>query len=54
MGQDKCETCGRLTREGDGAAYLSIAIKPDMDISIRYDARPRLVIRWKRNKVGSV
>lgn len=35
--------------EGDGTAYLSIAIQPDMDIGIRYDERPRLIIRWNRS-----
>ena len=35
--------------EGDESAYLSIAIQPDMDIGIRYDERPRLVIRWNRH-----
>ena len=35
--------------EGDEMAYLSIAIQPDMDIGIRYDDRPRLIIRWNRS-----
>jgi len=29
-----------------GEAYLSIEITPDMEIGIRHDVRPRLIIRW--------
>lgn len=32
----------------DGVAYLSIAITPDMEVGIRHDVEPRLVIRWPR------
>jgi len=39
-----------IGHDGDGTAYLSIAIEPDMEIGIRYDERPRLIIRWNRVK----
>ncbi len=34
--------------KGDESSYISIEISPDMDIMIRHDVRPRLVIRWTR------
>lgn len=33
--------------EGD-TAYLSLEMKSDMEVGIRYDVKPRLVITWKK------
>lgn len=38
--------------QGNEKAYLSIEIKPDMDIGIRYDVRPRLIIRWRHSSAS--
>lgn len=37
---------GHSGEDDETTAYVSIAIQPGMDIGIRYDKIPRLIIRW--------
>jgi hypothetical protein len=49
LGLKTTQHCAGHKGEEDESSYLSIEIKPDMDVYLRYDIKPRIVIRWRRN-----